>query len=98
MVFFYALRVKIRENALVRNKAIYLGLGVLPDGTRDILGIWIENTEGDEVLAEGVQRPEDPRSWRHADRRHQWPQGQPRDLGRGISGHDPAALHRAPDP
>jgi len=29
-----------------RNKAIYLALGVLPDGTCDILGIWIENTEG----------------------------------------------------
>ena len=37
---------KIRDEAVVRNKAIYLALGVLPDGTRDILGIWIENTEG----------------------------------------------------
>ena len=46
VVFFDALRVKIRDEAVVRNKAIYLALGVLPDGTRDILGIWIENTEG----------------------------------------------------
>jgi len=46
VIFFDALRVKIREEGLVRNKAIYLALGVLPDGTRDILGIWIENTEG----------------------------------------------------
>jgi transposase-like protein len=46
VVFFDALRVKIREDAVVRNKAIYLALGVLPDGTRDILGLWIENTEG----------------------------------------------------
>ncbi len=46
VVFFDALRVKIREDAVVRNKAIYLALGVLPDGTRDILGRWIENTEG----------------------------------------------------
>jgi len=46
VVFFDALRVKIREDAVVRNKAIYLALGVLPDGTREILGIWIENTEG----------------------------------------------------
>ena len=45
-VFFDALRVKIREDAVVRNKAIYLALGILPDGTRDILGLWIENTEG----------------------------------------------------
>src|SRR3990167_8466381 len=45
VVFFDALRVKIREDAVVRNKAIYLALGVRPDGTRDILGLWIENTE-----------------------------------------------------
>src|ERR1700712_2261061 len=46
VVFFDALRVKIREDAVVRNKAIYLALGVLPNGTREILGLWIENTEG----------------------------------------------------
>jgi transposase-like protein len=46
VVFFDALRVKIRDEGVVRNKAIYLALGVLPDGTRDILGLWIENTEG----------------------------------------------------
>lgn len=46
VVFFDALRVKIREDGVVRNKAVYLALGVLPDGTRDILGLWIENTEG----------------------------------------------------
>jgi len=46
VVFFDALRVKIREDAVVRNKAIYLALGVLPNGTRDILGLWIEGAEG----------------------------------------------------
>ena len=46
VVFFDALRVKIREDAVVRSKAVYLALAVLPDGSRDILGIWIENTEG----------------------------------------------------
>lgn len=46
VVFFDALRVKVREDAVVRNKAIYLALGVLPDGTREVLGLWIENTEG----------------------------------------------------
>jgi transposase-like protein len=46
VVFFDALRVKIREDAVVRNKAVYLAPGVLPDGTRDILGLWIETTEG----------------------------------------------------
>ena len=46
VVFFDALRVKIREDAVVRNKAVYLALGVRDDGTRDILGLWIESTEG----------------------------------------------------
>ena len=46
VVFFDALRVKIRDEGVVRNKAIYLALGVLPDGTRDVLGLWIEQTEG----------------------------------------------------
>lgn len=46
VVFFDALRVKIREDGVVRNKAVYLALGVRADGTRDILGLWIENTEG----------------------------------------------------
>ena len=46
VVFFDALRVKIREDGVVRSKAVYLALGVLADGSRDILGLWIENTEG----------------------------------------------------
>lgn len=46
VVFFAALRVKVRDEAVVRSKAVYLALAVLPDGTRDVLGIWIEQTEG----------------------------------------------------
>ena len=46
VVFFDALRVKIRDEAVVRSKAIDLALAILPDGTRDILGLWIEQTEG----------------------------------------------------
>jgi transposase-like protein len=46
VIFFDALRVKIREDNVVRNKAVYLALGVRRDGTRDILGLWIDNTEG----------------------------------------------------
>jgi transposase-like protein len=46
VIFFDALRVKIRDEGTVRNKAVYLALGILPDGTKDILGLWIEQTEG----------------------------------------------------
>src|SRR5215203_2274480 len=46
VVFFDALRVKIRDEATVRSKAVYLALAILPDGSRDMLGLWIEQTEG----------------------------------------------------
>jgi transposase-like protein len=46
VVFFDALRIKIRDEGTVKNKAVYLALGVLPDGSKDILGIWIEQSEG----------------------------------------------------
>ena len=46
LVLFDALRVKIRDEGLVRNKAVYVALGVTPDGTKDILGLWIETSEG----------------------------------------------------
>src|ERR671934_1177805 len=46
VVFFDALRVKIRDEATVRSKAVYLAIGILPDGSRDVLGLWIEQTEG----------------------------------------------------
>jgi len=63
LVFFDAIRVKVRDEGFVRNKAIYIALGLLPDGTKEILGIWIEQTEGakfwlrvvNELKTRGVQ-------------------------------------------
>ena len=46
IVFFDCLRVKIRDEGFVRNKAVYIALGILPDGTKHVLGLWIEQTEG----------------------------------------------------
>jgi putative transposase len=46
IVFLDALRVKIRDEGTVMNKAVYMALGVRRDGTRDVLGLWIEQTEG----------------------------------------------------
>jgi putative transposase len=46
LVFFDALRVKIRDEGLVRNKAVYIALGVRADGTKEILGLWLEQNEG----------------------------------------------------
>jgi putative transposase len=46
LVFFDALRVKIRDEGMVRNKAVYVALGVRADGTKEILGLWLEQNEG----------------------------------------------------
>jgi putative transposase len=46
LVFLDALRVKIRDEGLVRNKAVHIALGVRADGGKEILGLWLEQTEG----------------------------------------------------
>ena len=46
LVFFDALRVKIRDEGLVRNKAVYIALGVRADGGKEVLGLWLEQNEG----------------------------------------------------
>ncbi len=46
LVFFDAIRIKVRDEGTVRNKAVYLALGVATDGRKDVLGLWVEQTEG----------------------------------------------------
>ena len=46
IVFFDAIRVKIRDEGTVRNKAVYLAIGVRCSGHKEILGLWVEQTEG----------------------------------------------------
>ena len=46
IVYFDALRVKIRDEGLVRNKAVYLAIGISCNGDKEVLGLWIEQTEG----------------------------------------------------
>lgn len=45
-VAFDALRVKMRDEGVVQNKAVYFALGVHRDGTKEVLGFWIAQTEG----------------------------------------------------
>jgi transposase-like protein len=48
IVIFDALRVKIRDanSRTVKNKAVYVALGVSRDGRREVLGLWIAENEG----------------------------------------------------
>ena len=46
IVYFDALRVKIREDGLVQNKAVHLAIGVTALGRKEILGLWMAANEG----------------------------------------------------
>ena len=83
VVYFDALRVKIRQvqagrlcywfplrhsdEGSVRNKAVYLALGIATDGSKDVLGIWIEQNEGAKFSHERTAR-----SRGHTDRGGRW--------------------------
>jgi len=46
VVYLDAMQVSIRDQQVVRKKAVYVAIGVTLDGERDCLGLWIEKTEG----------------------------------------------------
>src|SRR5205823_5458631 len=46
IVYLDALVAKIRDQGVVRNKAVYLALGVTAQGGKEVLGMWIEQNEG----------------------------------------------------
>jgi putative transposase len=46
ILYMDALQFKVRDGATVRNKAIYLAIGVNMDGMKEVLGLWIAQTEG----------------------------------------------------
>jgi putative transposase len=58
VVFFDALRVRIRGDGVVSNEAVYLALGIAADGSRDIPGLWIEQTEGAKFRLKVFNEPE----------------------------------------
>ena len=46
IVFFDAIRVKVRDEGIVKNKAVYVALALDTEGQKHVLGLWIEQTEG----------------------------------------------------
>jgi putative transposase len=46
ILYLDALSVKVRDGAHVRNKAIYLVIGVNLSGIKEVLGLWVAQTEG----------------------------------------------------
>lgn len=46
IIYIDALFVSVRDGGTVIKKAVYVALGVRVDGTRDVLGLWMDATEG----------------------------------------------------
>lgn len=46
IVYLDALVVKVRDQGVVRNKSVYVALGVTLAGSKEVLGLWIEQSEG----------------------------------------------------
>lgn len=46
VVFFDALRVKIRSGMVVKPMAVHIALGIAADGSREVLGMWVAENEG----------------------------------------------------
>jgi putative transposase len=46
ILYLDALQVKVRDGAHVRNKAIYLAIGINLQGAKEVLGLWVAQTEG----------------------------------------------------
>jgi putative transposase len=46
-----AIRVKNPSDGAVSNKVVFVALAVLPDDTRDVLGLWFRSNEGAKIWA-----------------------------------------------
>jgi len=46
ILYLDALQVKVRDGGHIRNKAIYLAIGVNLAGIKEVLGLWVAQTEG----------------------------------------------------
>jgi putative transposase len=46
IVYLDALMIKVRDGGIVGNKAFYLALGINPEGQKEVLGLWLAQTEG----------------------------------------------------
>jgi putative transposase len=65
IIYVDCLMVNVRENQRVLNKALYLVLAVNLDGQKELLGMWLAQTEGARVLVIGAHRIAEPRGERY---------------------------------
>ena len=94
VVFFDALRVKVRDQGAVCNKAVYLALGITPDGRKHILGLWIDPNEGAKFWLRIVNELRNRGVKRYPDRGGRWAERVSRGDQRRLPANLGANLHR----
>jgi putative transposase len=65
ILYLDALQVKVRDGAHIRNKAIYLAIGVNLSGIKEVLGLWVAQTEGAKFWLQIARGDEEPRGGWH---------------------------------
>jgi Transposase, Mutator family len=96
IVYLDALVVKIRETGHVRNRAIYVVIGVNLQGKKEVLGAVGGSGRRSQVLAAGANGVEEPRRGRYVHRLRGWAEGISRIDCDGVSGGAGAVVHCAP--
>ena len=83
------MKIRDKDSRIVKNKAVYLALGITAEGQREVLGLWIADSGRDqdliqwiksprprrEVLAGDHERAPEPRRGRHPDSGGGWAEG-----------------------
>jgi Transposase, Mutator family len=98
IVYFDALRARIRDEGTVENKAVYLAIAVRCSGHKEVLGIWIEQNDGAKFWLRVMTELKEPGYRGHRDRRGRWAERVPRSQRGGVPADPGADLYRALDP
>lgn len=95
ILYLDALQVKVRDGAHIRNKAIYLAIGINVAGTKEVLGLWIAQTEGAKFWLQIVTELKNRGVADNINRLCRWSQRLPGSYRDGLSAGASATLHRA---
>jgi putative transposase len=95
IVYLDAMMVKMRDGGHVQNQAIYVVLGVDLTGQKEVLGLWVAQQEGSQILAASADRAKESRSEGYLHRLRGWVERISGSDRSPLSSHRGAALHRA---
>ena len=46
VIYLDALVVKAKDASMIKNKSLYLAIGITLEGKKEVLGMWLQETEG----------------------------------------------------